>query len=126
MRAELPSPEVGAGCSIVPAPSASTTSFAQEVSSEEIEWTSTSRALSCNGGGPWTGGGIEACPASASTSWAASFAALTPAAATPASVVSGAPVYATLASVVLGAPTSATSASVILGAPASIVSALGI
>ena len=79
MRAELPSPEVRTGYSMVPAASASATSFTQEVSSEEIEWTSTSRALSYNGGRPWTGGGIEACPASASTSWAAGFAVLIPA-----------------------------------------------
>ena len=45
---------------MVLAASVSATSFPQEVLSEEIEWTSTSRALSHNSGRPWTRGSTEA------------------------------------------------------------------
>ncbi|XP_066323454.1 cold shock-induced protein TIR1-like [Miscanthus floridulus] len=116
MRAELPSPEVGAGYSTVLATSASATSFPREVSLEKIKWTSTSRVLSCDGGGPWTGGGIEACPASISASWAVGFIVPTPASATSASVVLGALASATSASVVLDAPAPVASTSEVQGA----------
>ena len=105
MRAELPSPEVRAGYSMVLAASASATSFPQEVSSEEIEWTSTSRALSYNDSRSWTAGGTEACPSSA-----------VPASTTSALVVPGAPASTTST---LGALASATSALEVLGASSS-------
>ncbi|XP_066351290.1 uncharacterized protein [Miscanthus floridulus] len=105
------------------AASASATPFSREVSSEEIEWTSTSRLLSYDGGGPWTGGSIEACPAFVSTSWAIGFAALTPVSAAPTSVVPGVSASATTASVVLGTQASVASASEVRGASASVSSA---
>ncbi|XP_066316203.1 uncharacterized protein [Miscanthus floridulus] len=118
MRAELPSPGVRASCSMVPATSASTTSYAREVSSEEIGWTSASRALSRNSGRPWTRGTTEASAAFISASWATGFAMLT-----SASVVPGAPASAIAASVVPGAPAPAAVASAVLGVAASVASA---
>jgi len=110
-RAEFPSPEVRAGCSTVLAASASATSFPQEVSLEEIEWTSTSRVLSCDGGGSWTRGGTEVFPAPISASW--------PAGSTMPKLAS-----ASMTSATRGAPTPATMAFEALRASAPVASAL--
>ena len=96
------------------AASASATSFPWEVSAEEIEWTSASRAPSYNGGGPWTGGGTEACPTPISASWLIGSTMPKLASAASTSATRGAPTPATTTSEALRASAPVASASEVL------------